>query len=139
MLRTNTLELKPTKQQQRILREMLVRSSDIWNVGNYKKRQAMFSNDKNIPSYAILCKDLNILRKAYSQQMLKKLDKSWQSFWNSLRSENREHKVSIPSYFKNYKTNQTLPKLLICRNDCYRINDNNIYISCSKDLKKNIE
>ncbi len=58
MLRTNTLELKPTKQQQRILREMLVRSSDIWNVGNYKKRQAMFSNDKNIPSYAILCKDL---------------------------------------------------------------------------------
>ena len=142
MLRTNTLELKPTKQQQRILREMLVRSSAIWNVGNYKKRQAFFNNDKRIPSYAKLCKELKShelyksLGSAYSQQMLKKLDKSWKSFWKSLTSENVEHKVSIPSYFKNYKTNQTLPKLLICRNDCYRIDDDYIHISSSKDLRK---
>ena len=142
MLRTNTLELKPTKQQQRILKELLVRSSAIWNVGNYEKRKAFFNNHRKIPSYPTLCKELKdhelykLLGSAYSQQMLKKLEKSWYSFWQSLKSEKIEHKVSIPSYFKNYKSNQTLPKLLICRNDCYRIDDNIISISCSKDLKK---
>ena len=121
---------------------MLVRSSAMWNVGNYKKRQAFFKNDKKILSYDKLCKELKTyelytsLGSAYSQQILKKLDKSWQSFWNSLKSENVEHNLSIPSYFKNYKTNQTLPKLLICRNDCYRIDDAHVYISCSKDLRK---
>ncbi len=142
MLRTNILELKPTKQQGKILKEMLVRSSALWNVGNYQKRRALFKKDRKIPSYFQLCEDLKThelyssLGSAYSQQILKKLHSSWQSFWNSLTSEKIEHKVSIPSYYKNYKTNQTLPKLLICRNDCYRIDANYIYISSSKDLKK---
>ena len=142
MLRTNTLELKPNRQQRKILNEMLVRSSAIWNLGNYKRRQAFFDKYKNNPSYSMQCKELkNIdiyksLGSAYSQQILKKLDKSWKSFWNSLKSENVKHKVSIPKYFKNYKTKQTIPKLLICRNDCYRIDRDYIYISCSKDLKK---
>ena len=135
------IELKPTKRQQEILKEMLVRSSAIWNLGNYQKRQAFF-NKKKIASYSKQCRELKthelyrILGSAYSQQILKKLDKSWQSFWNSLKSVKVENKVSIPSYFKNYKTNQTIPKLLICRNDCYRIDKGYIYISCSKDLKK---
>lgn len=142
MLRTNTIELKPTKQQEKILKELLVRSSAMWNLGNYQKRQAFFDKEKKIPSYLKLykiLKDHELYKKlgsAYSQQVLRKLDKSWQSYWNSLKSENIKNKVSIPSYFKNYKTNQTLPKLLICRKDCYRIDDDYIYISCSKDLKK---
>ncbi len=142
MLRTNTLELKPSKQQRKILNEMLVRSSAIWNLGNYSRRQTFFNKDKKSPSYSIQCKELKkidlykSLGSAYSQQILKKLDKSWQSFWNSLKSENINYKVSIPSYFKNYKTKQTIPKLLICRNDCYHINKNYIYVSCSKDLKQ---
>jgi len=40
MLRTNTLELKPNKQQQWILKEMLVRSSAIRNVRNYHRRHS---------------------------------------------------------------------------------------------------
>ncbi len=142
MLRTNTLELKPTKAQQRILKIMLVRSSAIWNVENYHRRQAFFDKEKKSPSYSKQCKKLKThelykaLGSAYSQQILKKLDKSWQSFWNSLKSESVEHKVSIPTYFKNYKTNETLPRLLICRNDCYRIDKDYIHISCSKDLKE---
>lgn len=145
MLRTNTIELRPTKQQEKILKELLVRSGAMWNLGNYQKRQAFFDKEKKIPSYLKLykiLKDHELYKKlgsAYSQQVLRKLDKSWQSFWNSLKSENVKNKVSIPSYFKNYKTNQTLPKLLICRKDCYRIDDDYIYISCSKDLKKKYE
>lgn len=142
MLRTNTLELKPNKTQQRILKVMLVRSSAMWNIGNYQRRQAFFDKEIKNPSYSSQCKDLKTiplykeLGSAYSQQILRKLDKSWQSFWNSLKSDNIDHNVSIPDYFKNYTTNQTLPKLLICRNDCYRIDDRYIYISCSKDLKQ---
>ena len=142
MLRTNTLELKPNKQQQRILKVMLVRSSAVWNIGNYKRRQAFFDKNTKSLSYSSQCKDLKHhelykeLGSAYSQQILKKLDKSWQSFWNSLKSEKIDRRVSIPGYFKNYKTNQTLPKLLICRNDCYRVDDKFVYISCSKDLKE---
>lgn len=142
MLRTNTLELKPNKQQQWILKEILVRSSAIWNVGNYHRRQAFFDGNIKNPCYSSQCKKIKNhdlykkLGSAYSQQILKKLDKSWQSFWNFLKSDNINHKVSIPSYFKNYKTNQTLPKLLICRNDCYRIDKHYIHISCSKDLKQ---
>ncbi|MFX1366736.1 MAG: RNA-guided endonuclease InsQ/TnpB family protein [Promethearchaeota archaeon] len=142
MLRINILELNPSTQQRKILSKMLVRSSAIWNLGNYARRQAFFHKDIKSPSYYVQCKELKnndlykSLGSAYSQQFLKKLDKSWQSFWNSLKSENIAHKVSIPRYFKNYKTNQTLPKLLICRNDCYHIDRDYIYISCSKDLKE---
>jgi len=142
MLRTNSLELKPTKQQQRILTVILVRSSAMWNIGNYQRRQAFFDKETKNLTYNKQYHDLKShplykeLGSAYSQQILRKLDKSWQSFWNSLKSDTIDHKVSIPSYFKNYTTNQTLPKLLICRNDCYRIDDKYIYISCPKDIKK---
>ena len=55
MLRTNILELKPTKQQEIILKEMLVRSSALWKGGNFQKRQAFFKKDSSIPSYSKLC------------------------------------------------------------------------------------
>jgi putative transposase len=44
--------------------------------------------------------------------------------------------VGLPKYFKNRQTNQTLPTLVICRNDCYRLDERNLYISCPKDLKQ---
>ncbi|MGV9198596.1 MAG: hypothetical protein ACOC4M_07130, partial [Promethearchaeia archaeon] len=127
MLRTNTLELKPTKQQQQILKTMLVRSSAMWNLGNFYRRQAFFDEDKTVPSYTAQYHDLKRhelykdLGSAYSQQILRKLDKSWKSFFGSLKSDKVEHRLSLPGYFKNYETEQTIPKLLVCRNDCYRI------------------
>lgn len=143
MLRTNTIELKPTKDQKKMLLEMLVRSSAIWNIANYEKRQAFFSEVRtSIPSGNRLCNELKEhemykkLGSAYSQQIIRKLQEMWNSFFESLISDKVEHRVSIPCYFKNYKTNQTIPKLLICRNDCYRIDNKFVYISCSKDLKK---
>ncbi|MFX1296363.1 MAG: helix-turn-helix domain-containing protein [Promethearchaeota archaeon] len=42
MLRTNTIQLIPTKQQVQLLKEILVCSNVMWNLGNYKKRQAFF-------------------------------------------------------------------------------------------------
>ncbi|MFX1295894.1 MAG: hypothetical protein ACFFD2_13710 [Promethearchaeota archaeon] len=42
MLRPNTLHLLPIKQRRQLLKQTLVRSSGIWNLGNYQKRQALF-------------------------------------------------------------------------------------------------
>ncbi|MFO8020701.1 MAG: hypothetical protein R6U96_18905 [Promethearchaeia archaeon] len=48
MLRTNTIELKPNKPQQRILKAMLVRRGAIWNLVNYYRRQPFFDKDKEV-------------------------------------------------------------------------------------------
>ncbi|MHA1293890.1 MAG: RNA-guided endonuclease TnpB family protein, partial [Promethearchaeota archaeon] len=78
MKRTNTIELKPTKHQKKILKIMLVRSSAMWNLGNYKKRQAFFKKSP-IPSSYKLADFLKthplykVLGSAYAQQILNKL------------------------------------------------------------------
>lgn len=83
MLRTNTLELRPNKQQQRILKTILVRSSAMWNIGNYLRRKAFFDRETKSPSFSSQCNDLKYhelykeLGSAYSQQILKKLNESW--------------------------------------------------------------
>ncbi|MHA1386233.1 MAG: RNA-guided endonuclease InsQ/TnpB family protein, partial [Candidatus Helarchaeota archaeon] len=61
---------------------------------------------------------------------------AWNSFFGLLKSKKVQGKVGLPRYFKNRRINQTTPGLLICRNDCYRIDDQYIYISCPKDLKQ---
>ncbi|NVM02858.1 MAG: IS200/IS605 family element transposase accessory protein TnpB [Candidatus Helarchaeota archaeon] len=141
MKRTNTIKLKPTKLQKKLLKEVLVRSSAVWNLGNYEKRQAFF-NKIAIPSSFKLAEKLKthplykLLGSAYSQQVLNKLQEAWNSFFSSIKSKKVKHKVGLPRYFKNRKINQTIPALLICRNNCYRIDDQYIYISCPKDLKQ---
>jgi putative transposase len=141
MLRANTIQLIPTKRQRQILKEILVRSSAMWNLGNYQKRQAFFQKVP-IPSSFKLQKILKThplyksLGSAYSQQILNKLQEAWNAFFGSLTSKKVTHKVGLPRYFKNRHTNQTLPALVICRNDCYRLDKNYIYISCPKDLKQ---
>ncbi|NVM02712.1 MAG: IS200/IS605 family element transposase accessory protein TnpB [Candidatus Helarchaeota archaeon] len=141
MKRTNTIELKPTKQQRRILKDILVRSSAMWNLGNYKKRQAFFKKS-SIPSSYKLAEILKthplykVLGSAYAQQILNKLQEAWNSFFGLLKSKKVEGKVGLPRYFKNRRVNQTTPGLLVCRNDCYRIDNRYVYISCPKDLKQ---
>ncbi|MFX1449233.1 MAG: RNA-guided endonuclease InsQ/TnpB family protein [Promethearchaeota archaeon] len=141
MIRTNTIELKPTKQEKMILKDLLVRSSAMWNLGNYKKRQAFFKKSR-IPSSYKLAEILKthplyiVLGSAYAQQILNKLQEAWNSFFGLLKSKKVRGKVGLPRYFKNRRVNQTTPGLLICRNDCYRIDNQYIYISCPKDLKQ---
>ena len=141
MIRTNTIELTPTKQQTRILKALLVRSSAMWNIGNYEKQQAFFKESQIPPSYKLakIFKThplYKALGSAYSQQILNKLQEAWNSFFGLLKSKKVEGKVGLPRYFKNRKVHQTPLGLLICRNDYYRIDDHSIYISCPKDLKK---
>ncbi|MFX1295771.1 MAG: hypothetical protein ACFFD2_13080 [Promethearchaeota archaeon] len=72
MLQTNTLHLPPPRQQRKLLKAILVRSSAIWNLSNYQKRQALFQKNF-IPAGFPLAKKLKhhllskVLGSAYSQ------------------------------------------------------------------------
>ncbi|MFX1296512.1 MAG: hypothetical protein ACFFD2_16855 [Promethearchaeota archaeon] len=102
MLRTNTIQLLPTKRQVQLLKEILLRSSAMWNLGNYQKRQALFQKIP-IPSGFYLQKALKThslyktLGSAYSQQILKKLQEAWNAFFGALQSRNSTHQVGLPS------------------------------------------
>ncbi|MFX1298063.1 MAG: hypothetical protein ACFFD2_24835 [Promethearchaeota archaeon] len=73
---------------------------------------------------------------AYSQQILKKLQESWNAFFGALKSQHSTHKVGLAGYFKNRRTTQTRPSFAICRNDCYRLDKKFLSILCPKDLKQ---
>ncbi|MFX1296268.1 MAG: hypothetical protein ACFFD2_15635 [Promethearchaeota archaeon] len=91
-MRPNTLPLLPTTRQRQLLKQILVRSSAIWNLGNYQKRQALFQK-RPIPAGFYLQKAFKThslyktLGNAYSQQILKKLQEAWNAFFGVLKSK----------------------------------------------------
>lgn len=77
MRRTNTYQLYPTKEQEKVLKEMLVLSSCVFNMANYRFRQAFFKKGK-IPSFykqaeAIqTTEEYQELGRSYAKPMLQK-------------------------------------------------------------------
>ena len=147
MKRTNVFELIPTKKIDKILQELLVRSSAVYNLSNYRKRQTFFQNQKEgskklIPSAYSLQKELKEmdtyrqLGAGYSQQIIAKNQEAWNSYFQLIKSAKVKHKVNLPKYYKNRRTNTTLPHILVCRNDLYSTSQHYIKISIPKDLKK---
>ena len=147
MRRTNVFELIPSKKIKKILLELLTRSSAVYNLANYKKRQVFIHNkrsdsNKQFPSAYTLHRELKTelayrqLGSGYAQQIISKNQEAWNSFFKSIQSNNVKHKVGLPKYYKNRKTNTTLPHILVCRNDLYSVSRNHVKISIPKDLKK---
>ncbi|MFX1297246.1 MAG: hypothetical protein ACFFD2_20635 [Promethearchaeota archaeon] len=74
----------------------------MWNLGNYQKRQVFFQKSP-IPSDFHLQKAFKTrslyktLGSAYSQQILKKLQEAWNTFFGALQSRNSTHQVGLPS------------------------------------------
>jgi putative transposase len=143
LLRTDTVLLKPTPEQEKELFRLAEQSSLLWNRANYERRQALFKHKKT-PGYAKQCYTLKTsqhfraIGTGKAQPLLKKLAESWQSFWE-LKEKlaqgrlPRIKKVSPPRYWKDRKTEQTEIRMFCVRNDCYRIKDNTIVLA--KDLK----
>jgi len=127
MLPTNTVAMKPIKAQQRILKTLLVRTSALWNVEKYQRQQAFFDENQASPSYTEQYHNLKHqelyqeLGSVYSQQILRKLDKSWPFFWGSLKLDQVNHMVSIPGCFKNYKRTKRYSAINLALNE--RITD----------------
>ena len=57
MLRTSTVLLKPTLEEEHELVKLADASSALWNIANYERRKAFFGHEKQ-PTYAGQCKSL---------------------------------------------------------------------------------
>ncbi len=115
LIRTEQIQVKGSKE----LSTLCHLSKNLWNEGDYLCRQAYFHNKYNleepkekIPSYAELDKLLKqsenykLLPAQSAQQTLRVLDKSWKSFWESIKEYNK-----TPSKFKGQpKPPQFKPK-----------------------------
>ncbi|MFX1294822.1 MAG: hypothetical protein ACFFD2_08210 [Promethearchaeota archaeon] len=79
-------------------------------MGNYQKRQALFQK-RPIPAGFHLQKAFKThslyktLGRAYSQQILKKLQEAWNTFFGALKSKKGAQQVGLPKHFKNRQTN----------------------------------
>ena len=132
MLRTSTVLLRPTSEDEQGLRQLAEASSILWNTANYERRKAFFEHTK-IPSYSKQCislKSTDAFRKlgtCKSQALLQKLDESWRSFWALMRLKKNGQlpphikSVSPPHYWKSNGKREL--KGLYVRNDGWRMED----------------
>jgi len=142
VLRTSTVLLRPTREQDEQLKSLAEVSSILWNTANYERRQAFFEHRK-VPSYAQQCRDLKNaepfkqLGTRKAQALLSKLNESWRSFFALLRLKKMGklpphiRKIRPPKYWK--RNGRREAKAFYARNDGWRMNDE--AISISKDLK----
>jgi putative transposase len=125
MQRTNTFILDPTVEQERILRDRTTNCTKLWNEIAYRRRQAYM----NYQPIDWECKDLYqkyspLIDSATTQQILRKSNESWRSFF-TLKQLEREgklppniEKVCMPGYWKR---NGKYRLMLVLRNDCYNL------------------
>ncbi|HAM53329.1 MAG TPA: transposase [Nitrospiraceae bacterium] len=111
MRKTNVVRLLPEKEALWTLHAVGDRVSCLWNAGNYICRQAFIGKEK-VPNYSALCAlmkdsaDYKALPTHIGQEVLKKLSKSWISFFALRRSFAKgeiRHKPGMPKYRKDRK------------------------------------
>lgn len=118
MRRVNTFEVRPLRQQDRLLLfEILDASTALWNEVAYERRQALFA-DRNVwqldaDEYRSRYK--GVLGSAMVQQVIRKNDEAWQSFFALLEAGENP---SPPGYWKD-DGERELQALI--RNDLYTL------------------
>lgn len=141
MQRTNTYELKPTKEQKKILLEMCVLSGAVFNMANYKFRQSLFRKEK-VKRFFSVQKQLQSkpeyqrLGRSYSLPMLQKHSELVSDFFKAIKSAKVKHRVGMPKYYKNRKTNTTLPAYLAMDNCQYRIRGRKAFMPLGRQMRK---
>ena len=92
-----------TKSEYKILRELCRYSKNLRNQALYEIRQEYFKNKKYLNYYKVYnilktCDNYKLLQSNMAQQLLKKVDEDFKSFFESIKSPKVDHKVSIPHY-----------------------------------------
>jgi len=128
MKRVNKFRLRPAKEQEKALFNLCEMSAVLWNKLNYIRRQAFFEGrfDWRGGIDELYGEFKRILGSATAQQIMRKNNEAWRSFFSLLKLKKRgklpSHvcKISPPRYWKDRLTGRR--KLMtIIRNDCYRI------------------
>ena len=130
MKRVNKFRLRPTKEQEKVLFSLCEMSSVLWNKLNYIRRQLFFEGwfDWKEGVDELYNEFKRILGSATAQQIIRKNNEAWRSFFSLLRLKNQGklpshiRKVSPPRYWKDRLLSKR--KLMtVIRNDCYRIEE----------------
>ncbi|ADB57492.1 RNA-guided endonuclease InsQ/TnpB family protein [Archaeoglobus profundus] len=130
MKRVNKFRLRPTKEQEKVLFSLCEMSAVLWNKLNYVRRQLFFEGkfDWKEGVEELYDEFKPILGSATAQQIIRKNNEAWRSFFSLLRLKNQRklpshiRKVSPPRYWKDRLLNKR--KLMtVIRNDCYRIEE----------------
>ena len=130
MKRVNKFRLRPTKEDEKVLFSLCVISAVLWNKLNYIRRQAFFEGRFNWKEGVneLYNEFKKIIGSATAQQIVKKNNEAWRSFFALLRLKRRGElpphvrKISPPRYWKDRLTGKR--KLMtVIRNDCYKIEE----------------
>jgi len=128
MRRTNKLRLRPTEEQERALLNLCEMSAVLWNKLNYIRRQSFFEGRFDWEEgIAELYNEFKpIIGAATAQQIIRKNDEAWRSFFALLKLKGEGslpshiHNISPPRYWKDRKTAKRR-LMTVLRNDVYRI------------------
>lgn len=120
MRRVNEFEVRPLTQQDRVLLlELLDASAALWNELNYHRRQA-FLNDEDVWQSVSKSKYeekfKGVLGSVIAQQVIRKNDEAWRSFFAQLENDNGY--AGLPGYWK--EDDQRILQTVI-RNDSYTL------------------
>ncbi len=140
MMRTNVLELVTSKTQKKLLLEMMILSSCVWNMANYNFRQAIIKKEK-VNSFfkqqqvIQQSKDYQRLGRSYALPILQKHSFTVNGFFGLIKSKT-QNRVGLPMYYKNRKTNTTIPSLLRIDSGQYKFSKTNVQLPLSRLLRK---
>ena len=130
MKRVNKFRLRPTKEQEKILLSLCEMSAVLWNKLNFIRRQAFFKGEFDWKEGVddLYNEFKRILGSATTQQIIRKNNEAWRSFFSLLKLKNKGklpshiRKISPPRYWKDRESGRR--KLMtVIRNDCYRIEE----------------
>lgn len=132
MRRVNKFRLRPTKEQERVLFSICEMPAVLWNKLNYIRRRAFFEGrfDWREGVDELYKEFKKILGSATTQQIMRKNNEAWRSFFALLKLQKQgklpSHIRRIPPsrYWKDRLTDRR--KLMTAiRNDCYRTEEVN--------------
>jgi putative transposase len=141
MRRINKIQLLPTKHQRKLLKEMMLLSSSVYNMTNYIVRQ-QFINKEKVSSFFDLQKIIQIkddykkLGRSYSLPRIQQYCETNSARFKLIKSK-KQKKVGLPKYLKNRKTKTTIPSHLVFDGSQYKISQYHVNLPLSIQLRKN--
>lgn len=124
--RINTFVLAPTKKQHMQLLKIADGCARLWNELNYRRRQSLFKGKINWEDKDLYDKYKGIINAATTQQMQRKNNEAWKSFFALLKQKANGklpphiQKIRPPGYWKD-RRNKEQKLLILVRCDCYRL------------------
>jgi len=130
MRRTNKLRLRPTEEQEKALLDLCEMSAVLWNKLNYIRRQSFFKGrfDWEEGVAELYNEFKRIIGAATAQQIIRKNDEAWRSFFALLKLKSEGslpshiHNISPPRYWKDRKTAKRR-LMTVIRNDLYKVEE----------------